>query len=392
MIEKKQKPNQNNRKKKIALQEETTQALLNILEDVEKEKARAEEERNKTLSVITHLTDGLLVFDKKNKLSLINYQAEKFLNIRREEVLEVSITELINLPNFKMLGDLLGPEIKLIFRKELDLADNLIIEVSTEPMLPKGEKIGTLVVLHDISREKAIERIKSEFVSLAAHQLRTPLSAIKWTLKMLLDGDLGNISKEQREFVKKTYKSNERMIDLINDLLDVTRIEEGRFLSKLTIASFEKMATSVLDFYQQELIKGKIDFKFKKSQKKLPQVNVDIEKVKLAIQNLIENAIKYTPPGGKINVIINYDKEKKEIIFSVEDSGVGIPEEEQARVFTKFFRGENVVRMDTEGTGLGLFISKNIIEAHQGKIWFKSKKGEGTTFSFSLPVERDKYS
>lgn len=380
-----------NSKKKVVLQEETTQALLNILEDVEKEKARAEEERNKTLSVITHLTDGLLVFDKENKLSLINHQAEKFLNIRKEEVLEVSITELINLPNFKMLGDLLGSEIKLIFRKELDLADNLIIEVSTEPMLPKGEKIGTLVVLHDISREKAIERIKSEFVSLAAHQLRTPLSAIKWTLKMLLDGDLGNISKEQREFVKKTYQSNERMIDLINDLLDVTRIEEGRFLSKLAPASFEEMVVSVLSFYEQELSNGKIKFKFKKPQKKLPQVNVDIEKMKLVVQNLVENAIKYTPSGGNITVLINYDQEKKEIIFSVEDSGVGIPEDQQARVFTKFFRGENVMRMDTEGTGLGLFISKNIVEAHQGRIWFKSKKNEGTTVYFSLPVKKDKH-
>ena len=389
MERRKQKLVKANKEKEAALQEKTTRALLNILEDVEKERKRVEEEKNKTLAVITHLTDGLLVFDKENRLSLINHQAEKFLNIKTKEVMGRSVSGLADLPNFKILGDLLGPEIKSVFRKELNLGGNFIIEVSTEPMLPKGEKLGTLVVLHDISREKMVEKIKSEFVSLAAHQLRTPLSAIKWTLKMLLDGDLGEITEEQRGFIEKTYQSNERMISLINDLLDITRIEEGRYLSKPVLASFEEIVTSVLDFCQQEIIRKEINLELEKPQIKLPQASMDVEKIKLVVQNLIENAIKYTPLGGKITVSVGYREDKKEIIFSVKDTGVGIPEDQQSRVFTKFFRGANVMRMETEGSGLGLFISKNIIEAHGGKIWFESKEGQGTTFYMVLPVEKE---
>jgi len=389
MERRKQKLVKANKEKEAALQEKTTRALLNILEDVEKERKRVEEEKNKTLAVITHLTDGLLVFDKENRLSLINHQAEKFLNIKTKEVMGRSVSGLADLPNFKILGDLLGPEIKSVFRKELNLGGNFIIEVSTEPMLPKGEKLGTLVVLHNISREKMVEKIKSEFVSLAAHQLRTPLSAIKWTLKMLLDGDLGEITEEQRDFIEKTYQSNERMIGLINDLLDITRIEEGRYLSKPVLASFEEIVTSVLDFCQQEIIRKEINLELEKPQIKLPQASMDVEKIKLVVQNLIENAIKYTPLGGKITVSVGYREDKKEIIFSVKDTGVGIPKDQQSRVFTKFFRGANVMRMETEGSGLGLFISKNIIEAHGGKIWFESKEGQGTTFYMVLPVEKE---
>jgi signal transduction histidine kinase len=369
-----------------AYQEETSRALLNILEDVEKERKRVEEERNKTLAVITHLTDGLLVFDKGGKLSLANHQAEKFLDIKVKEIMGRSVPGLAKLPGFKALADLIGPEIKTIFRRELILSKNLTVEVSTEPMMPRGEALGTLVILHDISREKVVEKLKTEFVSLAAHQLRTPLSAIKWTLKMLLDGDLGEITGEQRDFVEKTYQSNERMITLINDLLDITRIEEGRYLYRPAPADFEELASSTVGYCQEMAARKKIDLSFKKPQAKLPESNMDVEKVKLVVQNLLENAIKYTPAGGKVEASLGYDNAKKEIIFAVKDTGVGVPDDQQPRVFTKFFRAANVMRMETEGSGLGLFISKNIIEAHGGKIWFESKEGQGTTFYVVLPV------
>jgi len=371
-------------------QEETSRALLNILEDVEKERKRVEEERNKTLAVVTHLSDGLLVFNAEGRLSLANHQAEKLLTVSAKEIMGRSVLELAEQPGLKLLTDLIGPEIKPIFRKELVLDKNLTVEVSTEPMMPKGEALGTLVVLHDISREKMVEKIKTEFVSLAAHQLRTPLSAIKWTLKMLLDGDLGGITSEQAEFIEKTYQSNERMIALINDLLDITRIEEGRYLYQPTLADFEKVASSTADFCKELAARKKINIIFNKPEIRLPRISMDVEKVGLVVQNLLENAIKYTPAGGKVEISMGYDKDKKEIIFSVKDSGVGIPADQQPRVFTKFFRAANVMRMDTEGSGLGLFISKNIIEAHGGKIWFESKGGQGATFYVALPTERKK--
>lgn len=369
--------------------EKTRGALMNMLEDFEGERKRAEEEKDKTLAVINDLADGLLVFDRESKLLLVNPQAEFFLNIKTEEVAGNSILELAKLPNLKALMDLVGIEIKGIFRKEVQVKESLVLEVNTIPMMREEEKLGSLIILHDITREKIVERIKTEFVSLAAHQLRTPLSAIKWTLCMLLDGDLGEITKEQRDFIEKTHQSNERMISLVNDLLDVTRIEEGRYVYKPTPVNLEDLVRFVVNSYKEEINRKNLRLEFKKTEAKLPKIEVDVEKIRLIIQNFLDNAIKYTPNGGTVLISLTYDKGKKEIKFSIKDTGVGIPQDQQERVFTKFFRGANVIRMATEGSGLGLFIAKNIIEAHGGKIWFESKENQGTIFYFALPVKKE---
>lgn len=372
--------------------EDTRKALINMLEDVEEERLKAEEERSKTQAIITNFVDGILVFDRENVLTRINPQAETFFQTKGGKIIGKSIAKLSKLPILKFLiksssnhSDAVA-EIKEIFRKELKISDNLILEISTFPILREKEKLGTSVILHDISREKLIERMKTEFVSLAAHQLRTPLSAIKWTLRMLLDGDLGKINREQENFIQKTYQSNERMISLINDLLNVTRIEEGRYLFELSFIGIEDVLQPIIKSYQESMKRKKIKLVFKKPKTKLPKIKIDSEKVGLAIENLIDNALRYTFPGGLVTVALRYVKEEIEI--SVKDSGVGIPEDQRERIFTKFFRGANVVRMETEGSGLGLFIAKNIIEAHEGKVWFESKEGKGSTFYFTLPVKK----
>ena len=366
---------------------QSKEALINILEDVDEERKIAEEERKKTMAIIENFSDGLLVFDEENRLSLINPQAEDFFNVKTKDLIGKSVLELSIFPALKPLTKILGKTIRGVFREELPIEEKLTLEVSTVTLKREQKKIGTLVILHDVTREKIVERMKTEFVSLAAHQLRTPLSAIKWTLRMLLDGDLGVITKEQREFIEKSYNSNERMISLINDLLDITRIEEGRFLYKPVLTDIESIVQFVVDSYQEEVEKRKLKLEFKKPQEKLPRVMLDIEKMRLVIQNLLDNAVKYTPSGGRVTICLKSGKKKIEI--SVKDTGVGVPKDQQERVFTKFFRGANVMRMETEGTGLGLFISKNIIEAHGGKIWFESGKGEGTIFYFTIPVPEE---
>ncbi len=363
----------------------TQKSLLNILEDTEVARKEVETEKNKTLLIINNFTDGLLVFDKKGILSLINPRAEKFLDIKKKDIIGCPITELNAFPTFSPLIELLGEEIKEVSRKEIIVKENLNLEVSTVLMMSEEKKIETLVILHDITREKTIERMKTEFVSLAAHQLRTPLSAIKWTLRMLIDGDLGEITQEQREFAEKSYISNERMINLVNDLLDVARIEEGRYIYKPVLTDIEEIIQFVVKSYKEEIEKKKIKFHFEKLTDKLPKVLVDVEKIRLAFENLLNNAIRYTPSGGQVSVSLKSDK--KEIQLSVKDSGVGIPKDQKERIFTKFFRANNVVRMETEGSGLGLFITKNIVEAHGGKIWFESESGKGTTFYFTLPAQ-----
>jgi signal transduction histidine kinase len=204
---------------------------------------------------------------------------------------------------------------------------------------------------------------------------------------MILGGDLGPINEEQEEFLDKTYKSNERMINLINDLLNVTRIEEGRHLYTLTIADMEEVVAGLMANYEDIARQKKLKLNFEKISPIIPPVKVDLEKIKLVISNLIENALKYTPAGG--NIFVTLGEEEGMVFLEVKDTGIGIPEEQQNRVFTKYFRGANAIKAETEGTGLGLFIAKNIVETHGGSIGFVSKKDEGTAFSFTLPPAQD---
>ena len=230
--------------------------------------------------------------------------------------------------------------------------------------------------------------MKSEFVSLTAHQLRTPLSTMKWIMRMILDEELGTINKEQKEFLEDSYQSNERMIYLINGLLNVARIEEGRFLYELALENIQEIIESIINSFKSEADRKKIKVEFKKPNKKIPKIMLDSEKIKIAIENIIDNAIRYNI--SKEKVIVSLSQTEKEIEISVKDNGVGIPENQQARIFTKFFRGNNAMRMDTEGSGLGLYITKNIIESHGGKIWFESKLNKGTVFYFKLPIKNRK--
>lgn len=360
---------------------ESQKALLNILEDVEESRAQATQERDRTLAIVNNFADGLIVLDPQGSISLVNPEAERMFDIKEEEIQGKKIFNLDIkplLPAIKLISS--DHLIKQTERKEFNPTEDKTLEVTTAPL----KNIGWLAIFHDITREKMVQKLKTEFVSISAHQLRTPLSAIKWTLKMLLEEDLGEITSDQREMIKKTYKSNERMISLINDLLNVTRIEEGRYVYKPELVHLEDLVKKVKKEYQGEIKRKDLKFNFNHPSKKLPKVKVDAEKIKLAISNFVDNAVRYTPRGGEVT--INLERKEEEIEFSITDTGIGIPQDQQKRVFSKFFRGANAVRMETEGTGLGLFITKNIIEAHGGEVWFKSEKGEGSTFYFTLPI------
>jgi len=365
--------------------EESRKALMNILEDVEAERRKAEGERDKTLAIITNFTDGLLVFDEENNLSLINPQAELFFDIRAKDIIGRSVSDLSDFSGFKPLAVLLGEEIKRVFRKELQLKKDLILEVSTVLILKEREKLGTLVILHDISREKKIEEMKTEFVSIAAHQLRTPLSAIKWIIKMVLDGDVGELTAEQRELLDKGYLSNERIIKLVNDLLNVSRIEEGKFGFNFAKADFQEVIVTAISGVEDLAVKNHQELTIHQP-KNLPQIYMDKERMIMVMQNLLANAIKYTPEYGKIEITVQVGKQYLHV--KIKDQGVGIPKEDQPKIFSKFFRAANVVKLETDGTGLGLFLVKNIIAKHNGKISLTSEEGKGTEVAFSIPISK----
>lgn len=363
-------------------------ALLNILEDTEEARKDAVREKNKTMAMIENLTDGILLLNNKNEVEIVSPLVVEFFRKTKAEIVGKNIIDLFDSEELKQFQELLidtkKRKVNAVTNKEISIGKRMDIEVSTVFLDEGSEEGGILIVLHDVTRDKLVERMKTEFVSIAAHQLRTPLSAIKWTLRMVLDGDTGEINSEQKDLLEKTYVSNERMISLINDLLNVSRIEEGRFLYKQELASLEDIVSIIIDSSQELLKMKKMKLSFDKPREALPQVSVDKEKMELAVQNLLENAVKYTPEGGKISIVL--ERDDKNIIFKIKDTGVGIPDDQHERIFTKFFRGDNVIRMETEGSGLGLYTTRNIIDAHKGKIWFDSKEGEGTVFAFTLPI------
>jgi len=362
-------------------------AFNQMAKDIKKHYISLEQEKNKTLAIINNFTDGILVLDKNNNFLLINPRAESLLGLKKKDLIGKSILELSKTILLKPLVKLFNKETKKeIFRQEFKIGEDLILEMSTVSIMKEKEKLGSLVILHNITEEKLVERMKNEFVSLAAHQLRTPLSSIKWTLKMFLNKELGKITKEQEEFLKDSYDSNERMISLVKDLLNVTRIEEGKYLYNFSLVDVRDVTQFVISSYKEEIKKKKIKIELKKQVKKLPKVWIDAEKMKMAIKNLVDNSIRYSHFGDK--VIISLRHIEKTIKFSIKDNGIGIPKKQQKRVFTKFFRGNNITKIAVDGTGLGLFITKNIIEAHGGRIWFDSKEEVGTTFYFTIPIKK----
>jgi signal transduction histidine kinase len=227
-----------------------------------------------------------------------------------------------------------------------------------------------------------LDERKSNFVSVVAHQLRTPISAVKWTLNMIMNGELGPINKEQRAFLEKCYESNDRMIKLVNNMLNVDRIQSGK-------TKFDPRPVNIVDILGNVLFEvsprahqKNIYVEFTKPEV-VPEVYVDPDSMRGVFQNLLENAIKYTINNSKVNVDLKI--ESGHILVSVKDTGIGIPQNQQKNVFDKFFRSQNAIKQETDGTGLGLFITKSIVEEHGGKIWFESIEGKGTTFFFTIP-------
>lgn len=250
-----------------------------------------------------------------------------------------------------------------------------------------GVTIFIFIIGHFItegfSKLAQANKMKTEFVSIASHQLRTPLAGVRWSLNLLESGHLGGFSEEQKKYLILVKEGNERMIRLVNDLLDVSRIEMGRVLlvprqTNLYIL-VEKTIKNFAPLCQASNTQIILD-----ADDTLPNVYSDPDKLYMVIQNLIDNAIKYSKGKGEVKITMK--REGGFIETSVKDSGVGIPIKQQKFIFQKFFRSDNIMKYQTAGTGLGLFIAKSIIEQSKGEIWFESEEGEGTTFYFTLPI------
>lgn len=232
---------------------------------------------------------------------------------------------------------------------------------------------------------KELDLAKSEFISIASHQLRTPLTVIKGYISMMLEGNFGDLNELETESLNKVFLSNERLIQLVENLLNISRIESGRMQFDFRETDMNKMIESVIDELSVNAKKKNLLLLYKPSAEPLPLIKMDDEKIRQVVINLIDNGIKYTKRG---NVSVSLELRENKARFCVEDSGMGIRPEDKVNLFKKFFRGMGVSVIHTEGTGLGLYVARVMVEAHNGKIWVESEGGgKGSKFCFELPIK-----
>ncbi len=386
----------------------------NLEEKVASRTAELISERDKTNAIISNMVDPILVVNNDMKLVLANQASQNVLKLNTKAIgqtvgaknSDLAFTNFKGLSSINFNSKILNatpdgkvwleevvingnkPGLKplnpfLSGRSNYD-TDNKIYKIITVPVVGKeGQKYGYMKIFYNMTRERLLDQMKSEFISVAAHQLRTPLSAIKWSIKMVLDGDVGKITKQQIAILNKGYVSNERVIKLVNQMLNVSRIEEGKFGYSYAMSDF-------LDIIRSNVnnIKDLTENKNLKINLKLPDkpinINMDKEKINMAIQNLIDNAILYSPENNKIDIEVR--QEDNSLAFTIKDSGLGIPKNDQDKIGTKFFRSDNVLRVQTDGSGLGLYITRNIIEGHGGTLDFESTEGVGSVFTIKLPL------
>ncbi len=343
-------------------------------------------EKKQTDAVIRSVAEGLVVVGPDGKVLMMNPAAEKLLGVNKKEKLGKPINEdlreeqLITLT--KQNKDTGGKEIELA--SESDETKKILRASSAVIENENGETVGMVSVLSDITRQKELERMKTGFVASVSHELRTPLIAIDKSLQLILSKTTGSLTETQEQFLTIAERNLKRLSRLIDDLLDMSKLEAGKMTLKRQPASLEKIIADSV-FALDNWAKTKFITIEKNVAAALPEVNVDADRLTQILNNLMGNAIKFTPAHGTITVTAAV-KKPGEVEISVRDTGIGISPENLGKVFDKFYQVGERVSTDISGTGLGLSIVKELVELHGGKIWVDSDKGQGTTFTFTLPV------
>ncbi|MGB2762499.1 MAG: ATP-binding protein [Minisyncoccales bacterium] len=347
-----------------------------------------ESEQSRIASLVESLSNGLIMFDLNQRVTLSNPAAQKmtglpaqgfylseFVKLFKEADIDKQIEQTLQTGNVAQVA-------------EANLA-RFAYEIFITPVHDYEKKIiGGALLLHDITHLKEIDRMKTEFVSVASHQLRTPLTAIKLFIEMLASEEVGKLNASQKDYISNVGESTERMIKLVNDLLNISRLDTGRLRIEPKTVQIRDFIQKIIDeFVLSDKKECNPKIVFRKPKGKLSTIQVDPDLMRQVISNLITNAVRYSPKDRCNIVVVLKKRGEKDYLISVRDSGIGISKEVQPKIFEKFFRADDAIKLTTEGTGLGLYTVKKIIESSGGKVWFESKgKNQGSTFYISLPI------
>lgn len=364
------------------------------------DRARAEEEllelMNRDEAVLGSIGDAVFACDKTGKIILFNKVAEVLTGILSKNALGHHYNQIIRFVSEitgKSINDFIAASIKnnqtttmvndvVLARKDghkIPVADSAapIINVNSQ------EVIGCVVVFRDVTKERSIDKAKTELISLASHQMRTPLSVISWYVEFLRSDDYGLLNDKQTEFATEIFNASKRMTTMVNSLLNVSRLDMGTFTIEPKIVDLIDIAKTNVEIFNLDIQMKKLIL-VEEYDDDIKSFMADPKLLGIIFQNLLSNAVKYSHPGGKIVLKIN--KEKDSIKITVSDTGVGIPKYQQSKIFTKLFRADNAAKIDPSGTGLGLYIVSEIVSHSGGKVWFESKENQGTTFYITYPL------
>ncbi|MBI5149355.1 MAG: PAS domain S-box protein [Candidatus Omnitrophica bacterium] len=344
-------------------------------------------EKKQTDAVIRSIAEGLVVVDAQGKVVMINPAAEKLLGVSRKDKIGQPISDgakkdqLISLSRGSSDGE--DKEIELISQedetKKVLRASTAVIENEN------GQTIGMVSVLSDITKQKELDQLKANFVAGVSHELRTPIVAIDKSITLILEKEAGELTATQEQFLSIAQRNLKRLSDLINDLLDLSKLEAGKMELRRKPTSVNNVIQETIDTLNNWARTKTITLE-KHVEDMLPEIDVDPDRVTQVLTNLIGNAVKFTPNGGKIIVEARLSDDKKNVRLMVQDNGIGIAQEHLPKLFSKFYQAGERVASDISGTGIGLSICKEIVELHGGNIWVESEKDQGAKFIFNLPV------
>ncbi len=363
---------------------------------------KLESERVKDEAILSSIGEGLVVTDHHDQIMLFNRAAEEMLLYRAKKVIGKYISEVIN------LVDVQGFPVTVSKSMSIGFADNYYyvrsdgtkfpVLVTASPVVIDGKLRGKVIAFRDVTREKELERSKDEFISLASHQLRTPLSTIDWYVETLLTGEERGLPKDEKrneKYLKRIYKANKRMIRLVGNLLNVSRLELGTFEMRPSRVQIVKIAKNALRELKHQIQKKSLIIT-ERYDSNLPKVFLDEQFLRIIFDNLLSNAVKYTPEAGRIEISISAEparfshnpgkKVPARLVIKVKDNGCGIPKNQLSKVFSKFFRADNVQGIDSNGTGLGLYITRSLVNLLRGEVKVNSSLNMGTTFYVTIPL------
>ena len=372
-------------------------AVNNLSVRVEEEQENSDAERNRLDSVLSQMTDGVVATDRHGNITIINEAAQAFLNVDQKTAFSEQLVDLLGINSTTSFDDLLSNQDERIIEPAADSeGDNLILQADFSLIRRNtGFVTGLVCVLHDVTEQRKIDNDRRLFVSNVSHELRTPLTSLRSYVETLNDGAWQDSQLAPR-FLKVIQEETERMIRMVNSLLDLSRFDQGTAKINVELVNFNEFFNFILDRFDM-LIKNDQDKAqaagkpFKKysikrvfTQKDL-WVEIDPDKMTQAIDNIMNNAIKYSPNGGTITCRLN--DTQRYIILSITDQGLGIPRKDLKKVFDRFYRVDKARSRKQGGTGLGLSISKEVIEAQGGHVWVNSMENRGSTFYISLPYD-----